>query len=156
VIEILKHLAVVILLSLVLIVLYPFYSFSSINPAVSTPVVPTQADHMENHNYYSVIYSGGYVSIHFSSELIEAEAYWDLEYLLDSLPENTEIHLFTSGYGGDVNTIVQLMSALAPHKKHITVYITGPAYSADALMSCIGSKYVVSPGAILRCLTNIL
>lgn len=63
--------------------------------------------------------------------------------------EGDEVIVYDQGFGGSVSVMLLIMQAITESKATVTFIVTGPAYSANAFMTCAAEHVILNPGAFL-------
>lgn len=68
---------------------------------------------------------------------------------LKKADSNDKVIIYDKGYGGSVRVMLLIMQAIEESRGEVIFIVRGPAYSANAFMTCVGDKVILKPGAFL-------
>lgn len=62
---------------------------------------------------------------------------------LEAAPAYKHYTIYNSGYGGDIIIMSKLHSALLKSKAKVTMIVTGPVFSANAMITCLPNRKLI-------------
>jgi ATP-dependent protease ClpP protease subunit len=96
------------------------------------------------------IYRGTFkTDVYMDTEVKSPADYLPLIRLLREANALDNIHIYINGYGGNVDTGLQLIQAVNESSANITYHVDGMAMSMYALMLCTDRKVIYSPSSTI-------